>query len=107
MRRNGASYPSTQLNITTVPVMLTLTGNKHGEVVSFTSIRFHDQYTLDVSDVMPQVLRCRLTWCVKTYSASRVDDGVFRDEPTSINPLAIDTKSCYYSDDAQTCNAFE
>ena len=78
------------MNISAELSTTVLWDNPHGEVATFTSIRFQERYDLEPRNVSPQLLRCALKFCVKTFSNTAVNSGILNDEPTAIAPITVD-----------------
>ena len=50
---------------------------------------------------LAEVLDCKLTWCVKTYSSSKVQGGVLEDKPSLISPLYVNEANCHFPPHSQ------
>ena len=93
--QTNTKYISTsKLNVTVRYGAFPLGGTQQ-EIVTLFSVRFNNSYESEPKDVVPLVQHCKMSWCINTYTTTRVEDGVLRDKPTHQNPLWIDPKSCF------------
>lgn len=102
---NVSNYaPSTLINISVAPEIIDSQPGgysrigKREELGTITVVRFpfpsvEVRGAFKPNQIRPIVHQCKVSLCVRTYSSSKVDKGVFQDYSTSTAPLVVDLSS--------------